>query len=320
MIVGYRKRKTICSEAFIALPEFSNKCKTFFDILIHLPNVKYMEALLTHRYGLLGYPLAHSFSPAYFAQKWATEGYDNCAYDLFPYPTVEEFWANEVVTQHPATNAAPLEGFNVTVPHKRAIIPFLDRLDATARETGAVNTVRRETHEGQTKWVGYNTDAHGFAASLAGWFAGLGVSLEGFGRSALVLGSGGASAAVQYALRRYGIPYNIVSRNALPEEPHTLTYTALTHFTDTDWHTFGLIINTTPLGMFPHTDTLPPLPYPAIVGTPAPHYFFDLVYNPTQTAFLTAALTHGCPTEHTKNGLEMLHLQADKAWEIWRGV
>ena len=243
----------------------------------------------TTRYGLVGYPLGHSFSPGYFAEKFAREGIA-ARYDRFEMPDLRAFpalWA-----QYP-----DLRGVNVTIPHKRAVIPYLDDLDDSAARVGAVNVVRR-TADGRL--VGYNTDVYGFRVSLADW-------LGPHRPATLVLGTGGAAQAVVAALAELGVAFRSVSRRPDADQwPYTDVTPAVLN-------QYRLLINTTPLGMHPHLDETPPLPYAYLT---AEHWLYDLIYNPPITAFLARGQAVGAATH---NGLAMLHLQAEKSWEIWQG-
>lgn len=239
-------------------------------------------------FGLIGHPLGHSFSKAYFTEKFAREGLD-CEYqnydieDLSLIPNLD------------------LNGFNVTIPYKEAILPYLDELDPIAAEVGAVNTVKA-LPDGRLK--GYNTDVTGIARSLAG-----GLPPPRFAprndKNAIILGTGGASKAVQYVLRQNNIPYHLVSRDPLKGD---FTYEDLTQEI-IDSHL--LIINATPVGMAPNTEEAPQLPYEALSPQ---HTLFDLIYNPLETRFLRQGREHGA---HTINGLAMLHAQAEASWAIW---
>lgn len=235
-------------------------------------------------YGLIGKRLGHSFSASYFADKFRREGLD-CEYRNFELPTIDTLAGL-------LGREAGLRGFNVTIPYKEAIIPYLDSLTDEAREVGAVNTVRVE----QGRLTGHNTDLEGFDLALSGLLQGEEP------RSALVLGTGGASKAVCAALRRRGIEYRTVSRT------RGLRYHDLTPELVADT---PLIINATPLGMWPDTESKPELPYEAMGEG---HRCFDLVYNPAETAFMAQARRHGA---RVCNGLTMLHSQADAAWRFW---
>jgi shikimate dehydrogenase len=230
--------------------------------------------------------LSHSFSKGYFTKKFIKENISNHVYDTYPIEKielVEELFQNE-----------NLLGLNVTIPYKEVVIPFLDELDDTAKEIGAVNTIK--IIDG--KKIGYNTDWYGFQKSFE-------TLLKPHNNKALVLGTGGASKAVVYALKQLGIEYQYVSRTASAKNwsYDQITPVVLEEFT--------VIINTSPVGMYPNTESLPPLPYEAITEG---HYLYDLVYNPDVTAFLQKGLDQGA---QIKNGIDMLYLQAEKAWDIW---
>ena len=239
-------------------------------------------------FGLIGYPLGHSWSAAYFAEKFRHLGLDDHTYQLFPLKSIQEF--TELWEINPQ-----LIGVNVTIPYKQSVIPFLDLLEGAASAIGAVNCILKSP---EGKFKGFNTDAFGFEQALR--------LINGHQRkSALILGTGGASNAVVYVLRKLGISYQLVSRN--PTD-NILSYNNLDANT---FKCFDLIINTTPLGMYPNVESCPDLPWD---GAGSYQLFFDLVYNPEQTAFLQKAAARGAQTE---NGLKMLELQADASWEIW---
>lgn len=245
------------------------------------------------RYGLIGFPLGHSFSAGYFADKFAALGaQDEYVYENFPM---------EHVGQLRTALPADLLGFNVTIPHKRNILPLLSEIDPEAQAVGAVNCVK-VLPDGSYK--GYNTDIYGFEASLRKMLA---ARQEPFASlKALVLGTGGAAQAVHHVLRKLGIGYVEVSRTACG--PQRIGYEQLTPET---MAVHRLIVNTTPLGMYPDTAAKAPLPYDSI-GTG--HYLYDLIYNPAETAFLREGRIRGA---WVKSGLEMLVLQAERSWEIW---
>ena len=240
------------------------------------------------QYGLIGFPLGHSFSQRYFTKKFQKEGIDNCSYTNFPIETIEKI--EDILHKHP-----DLQGFNVTIPYKQAIIPYLSKLNREAETIGAVNCVRR-TPEGL---IGYNTDAYGFQHSLNTLLNGVHP-----GR-ALVLGTGGASRAIKFVLSEMNIPFDTVSRRLQGAD---YTYEILT---DEIIQAHRLIVNCTPLGTFPKTDEYPDLPYEAIGPS---HFLFDLVYNPPLTEFLRRGEQRGASIQ---NGYEMLVGQAELAWEIW---
>ena len=235
-----------------------------------------------HHYGIIGYPLEHSLSAKLFNEKFAAEGIE-AEYDLYSVPDGK--WSLVI-----GNLLDTLDGFNVTYPYKQTIIPYLNELDESAKAIGAVNVVYQHK--------GYNTDSIGFLASIR-------PLLRPFDKQALVLGTGGASKAVCYALHRLGIAPTIVSRT--PQQG-AITYKDLTAEV-MQQHT--LIINCTPLGMFPDVDSYPPIPYETIS---AQHLLYDCVYNPEETLFLRKGKTQGA---RIKNGMEMLKEQAKAAWEIW---
>ena len=240
------------------------------------------------RFGLIGKRLGHSFSAKYFAEKFEREGLQGCDYSLYELPEIE------CVKEFMLT--PDLVGFNVTIPYKQQIIPYLDALDAQAREVGAVNCVKIE-RDGRR--VGYNTDVDGIRLSLDKL---LGDEKVG---SALVLGTGGASQAVQYVLRERGINYKVVSREKGKAD---LTYDDLTQDV---MATHRLIINASPVGMYPACDNCPNIPYAMLSGS---HYLFDLVYNPLTTRFMELGAEQGAAT---LSGIDMLYAQAESAWRIW---
>lgn len=240
------------------------------------------------RFGLIGKKLGHSFSAKYFAEKFEREGLLECDYSLYELPEIEcvkEF----MLTPY-------LVGFNVTIPYKQQIIPYLDALDEQAREVGAVNCVKIE-RDGRR--VGYNTDVDGIRLSLDKL---LGEEKVG---SALVLGTGGAAQAVQYVLRERGIDYKVVSRE---KDKADLTYDELTQDV---MATYRLIINASPVGMYPACDNAPNIPYAMLSGS---HFLFDLVYNPLTTRFMELGAEQGAAT---LSGIDMLYAQAESAWKIW---
>ncbi len=243
------------------------------------------------KFGLIGFPLSHSFSKKYFSDKFEKEAIADCGYELYPLASIDEF--PELIASQP-----DLIGLNVTIPYKEQVIPYLDELDEKAEAIGAVNTITIE--DGKLK--GYNTDYYGFKNSLLQW-----VGANPLPEKALILGTGGASKAVKATLEDLSISYQFVSRT--PSEG-LLTYDDLSS-TPQHVNTSTLIVNTTPLGTYPNTGQLPDLPYDQL--TPD-HYLFDLVYNPLITAFMQKGIDAKC---WVKNGLEMLHGQAEKAWEIW---
>ena len=239
------------------------------------------------RYGLIGHPLKHSQSRILFNEKFEHEGLD-CRYQNFDIQSVDEI--KEVMERYP-----DLCGFNVTIPYKEAIIPLLDDIDPTAEEVGAVNVVT--IREGKLK--GYNTDIYGFEQLLERALKGKTID------HALVLGTGGASKAVRYVLKKKDIPYSTVSRSP---ERGDLTYDTLT---DEILRQNHLIINTTPLGMAPQWENFPELHYQALTGK---HILIDLIYNPKVTAFMELGKTWGAKVY---NGMQMFEEQEKKTWEIF---
>lgn len=240
------------------------------------------------KYGLIGYPLSHSFSQRYFTEKFEREGIMDCSYSNYSLSKIEEL---------PAVLGDPdLYGLNVTIPYKEQVLRFLETRDAVVEETGACNCIR--IFDGRL--TGYNTDVVGFGQSLRR-------RLMPHHRKALVLGTGGAAKAVEYVLRQLGIGYRLVSRRPRPDTGD-LGYDQIDEGVLAE---ATLIVNTTPVGMYPNVDRCPPLPYRAL--TPR-HYLFDLVYNPERTMFLQQGAERGAVVE---NGYEMLVLQAEESWRIW---
>ena len=242
------------------------------------------------RFGLIGRTLGHSFSARYFADKFAREGLaEQCRYDLFELEQVEHVKDLLLRTEG-------LEGFNVTIPYKQQIIPLLHSLSREAREIGAVNCVKVATDGTLT---GYNTDIDGIRLSLDELLG------EESVEAALILGTGGASQAVQYVLSERNIRYQLVSRD---KSKGDLTYDELTSEV---MSSHRLIINSSPVGMYPHCDEAPAVPYHLLS---AKHYLFVLVYNPERTLFMERGAAQGA---HTLSGLAMLYAQAESAWKIW---
>lgn len=246
------------------------------------------------RYGLVGFPLSHSFSKKYFNQKFEKLGLTSThRYDLFEIEFLKDF---------PAIweRVPDLEGVNVTIPHKINIKRFLDQLDATVHKVEAVNVIRKKGG----KLIGYNSDYFGFMQSLKNWLTELKIKDE---INALVLGSGGASMAVQAALTDMDIDFEIVSRF---KDKGDYLYTHLIR-DESIIAKNQLIINTTPIGMYPAVNDGPPIPYEQITSN---HLVYDLIYNPPATYLLKESHKKGAKV---KNGVEMLKLQAEKSWEIW---
>lgn len=240
------------------------------------------------QYGLIGYPLSHSFSQKYFTEKFQREGITGCVYDNFPLASIDEFAA--LIQQHP-----DLHGLNVTIPYKEKVIPFLHVQSEVVKAIGACNCIIIEYGE----LIGHNTDVVGFEESLS-------PLLQPHHKKALVLGTGGAAKAVHYVLNKLGIEFYEVSRT--PATARQLSYQQIDEAVIKEHE---LIINTSPLGMYPNIDECPPLPYQALTSK---HYLFDLVYNPAKTLFLQKGEAQGAAI---KNGHDMLIIQAEESWRIW---
>ena len=243
------------------------------------------------RYGLIGYPLTHSFSKRFFTGKFETENIES-TYDNFEIDHILMF--PEVIANNPE-----LIGLNVTIPYKEQVIPFLNELNEAAREVGAVNTVKINRTPDGIHLKGYNTDTYGFETSLR-------PLLQEYHKKALILGTGGASKALKYVLRKLDIEYISASIDELKE--NEIRYEEIT---ETMVAERLLIINATPLGTYPKTDTYPNIPYQYLTSK---HLLFDLVYNPEETQFMTKGKQQGATV---KNGYEMLLLQAKRSYEIW---
>ncbi|MCI5581150.1 MAG: shikimate dehydrogenase [Phocaeicola plebeius] len=243
------------------------------------------------QFGLIGYPLGHSFSKNFFNEKFHSENID-AEYVNFEIPTIEDF--PKVVASHPH-----LVGLNVTIPYKEKVISYLDELDKDAASIGAVNVIRIIRNKGKVFLKGYNSDVLGFTQSIE-------PLLEHHHTKALILGTGGASKAVNYSLRKLGLDTLFVSRNRRNES--TITYSDLT---PEYMEAYKVIVNCTPVGMYPQADLCPDIPYELL--TPQ-HLLYDLLYNPNTTLFMKRGADQGATV---KNGLEMLLLQAFGAWDIW---
>jgi shikimate dehydrogenase len=239
-------------------------------------------------FGLIGYPLIHSDSPLLYRAFFKKDNCSACRYELFPIAQADQI-KNTIQAQ------TDLQGFNVTTPHKQNCVELCDELSPEAAQTGAVNTVLIE----QNRWIGYNTDAFGFEKSLLHFIPDTAIK-------ALVLGTGGASAAVCYVLKHLNIPFLLVSRNP---DKNQLSYQSIDKEILLE---YKLIVNTTPLGMIPAVKTMPDIPYQLLSSE---HHLFDLVYKPVITRFMAEGIKRGCKV---KNGLQMLSLQAQKAWSIWK--
>ena len=237
-------------------------------------------------FGIIGYPLGHSFSPDYFSEKFKTENIQDASYEAFPLEEVSHFPL--LIAQQ-----VTLRGLNVTIPYKKSIIPYLNSLDPLAAKLNSVNTIKVQNGE----MIGYNTDVEGFVESIK-------PLIHNKIKKALVRGNGGSAQSVKEGLRQIGIEFNIVSRNANTGD---LAYDNLSKALLSE---YLLIINTTPLGMYPNIKGFPDLPYDAIGSE---HLCFDLVYNPSETEFMKRSKASGAMVA---NGAKMLRIQAEAAWKI----
>lgn len=247
-----------------------------------------MTEIVRKRFGLLGRNINYSFSKGYFTDKFNNENFEGCSYENFDIPEINFF--TELVKNNP-----DLKGLNVTIPYKEVVIPFLDKLSKKAAEIGAVNTIKF-TKKGKLK--GYNTDYYGFKKSLK-------PLLQPHHKKALILGTGGASKGVAFALDELGILYTFVSRGS---KENAIDYERINA---TTFDNYQIIINSTPVGTSPNTDAFPLIPYEFFTEK---HIAYDLIYNPAETQFLKKAKEQGA---QIKNGLDMLIFQAEKAWKIW---
>ena len=243
------------------------------------------------KYGLIGYPLTHSFSKRFFTEKFETEKI-NSTYDNFEIDNIQKF--PDIIKNNPE-----LIGMNVTIPYKEQVIPFLDDLNESAREIGAVNTVKIIRTKNDIHLKGFNTDTFGFEKSLK-------PLLKEYHKKALILGTGGASKALKYVLKKLGIEYISASIEELKE--NEIRYEEIDRKMVAERL---LIINATPLGTYPKTEAFPPIPYEFIT---VKHLLFDLVYNPEVTQFMTKGKAKGATVN---NGYQMLLGQALKSYEIW---
>lgn len=244
------------------------------------------------KFGLIGFPLGHSFSKGYFTRKFERDNITDCLYDNFPIDQISKI--KELIELEKT-----LIGLNVTIPYKEKVIPFLDEKDQEAEQIGAVNTIQIFRSGNNIKLKGYNTDVIGFEQPLLS-------ALKPIHKSALILGTGGASKAVVFVLRKHSIDYRFISRN--PKESSILSYSDLTPEIISE---HKIIINTSPVGMYPLTEDYPDIPYNSISSD---HILYDLIYNPEKTVFLKKG-------EEKKatliNGLPMLIGQAEGSWQIW---
>jgi shikimate dehydrogenase len=243
-------------------------------------------------FGLIGYPLSHSFSAEYFAGKFRKENIQHTQYRNFPVHKIDEL--DNLIKHYPN-----LAGLNVTIPYKEQVISLLSELSPEAESIGAVNTIKIIRREGTVKTIGYNTDVTGFERTLD-------INHVSTPRKSLILGTGGASKAAAWVLQQKKSQISFATRN-----PVATDHISYDEISGTIINDFDLIVNTTPLGMYPDVESCPPIPYDELDGR---QIFFDLVYNPVETMFLLHARRKNC---RIINGLYMLEQQAEKAWEIW---
>jgi len=240
-------------------------------------------------YGLIGYPLGHSFSKQYFTEKFEKEGIRDCMFESFPIPVIEEFPA--LLKSCPA-----LKGLSVTIPYKEQVLQYVDEWSDDVKVIGATNSIKVDNG----KLTAYNTDVAGFEISFS-------KLLQPHHKKALVLGTGGASKAVQFVLNKLSIEFLVVTRNKEGKR-HFITYNQMNEALLKD---FNVIINCTPVGMYPNEYTAPDVPYHLISDS---YYLYDLVYKPAETLFLKNGKERGAVVQ---NGYEMLLLQAEESWRIW---
>ncbi len=243
------------------------------------------------KFGLIGFPLEHSFSKNYFSEKFKISGISDCRYDNYPLDEINKL--RTLIEKN-----SDLVGLNVTIPHKQSVIQLLDEIDKEASEIGAVNTIKIY-RQNRTILKGYNTDVYGFEKPLL-------KALKKDHKTALILGTGGASKAVAYIMNKHSIDYKYVSRKPISKDILSYGDVSKDIIARTD-----IIVNTSPLGMYPNQEEKPDIPYDNINEK---HILYDLIYNPEKTLFLAEG-----EKRHATiiNGLSMLHLQAEKAWEIW---
>jgi len=246
------------------------------------------------RYGLIGWPLGHSFSQQYFTNKFAAENILDAQYLNYPLESITDF--PKLISDVPE-----LIGLNVTIPYKEKVMEFVDQLDEQAQQVGAVNTIKIIRQAGRVRLHAYNTDIVGFEKSFV-------PLLTSQHKRGLILGTGGASKAVAFVFNKLGIDFLYVTRT--PRAENMIGYDELD---ESYLSEYNIVINTTPLGTFPKVEGCPNLPYEYITDQ---HIFFDLVYNPPLTRFLSIAKQRNAKY---CNGLQMLHLQAEEAWKLWNG-
>jgi shikimate dehydrogenase len=242
------------------------------------------------KFGLIGFPLGHSFSEKYFREKFQQASIKDCLYSNYELAMISDL--PEILRDR------ELEGLNVTIPYKESVIPFLHKKDPVVEEIAACNCIRIQ----KGRLTGYNTDVYGFEESLS-------EKLTVTDKRALILGTGGSSKAVAWVLKKKGIQFLFVSR----EKTGTVNRISYEDLSRDILQAHSLIINTTPLGMVPKTNDYPPIPYEWIGPE---HYLFDLVYNPAKTLYLEKGELAGA---RTKNGTDMLAIQAEASWAIWNG-
>lgn len=247
------------------------------------------DQIIKYRFGLVGKDISYSFSQRYFSEKFKELNLHDHVYQNIDISTIERF--REIIESNNI-----FKGLNVTIPYKEAILPYLDEIDAEAKEIGAVNTIKFLKNN---KLKGYNTDVYGFEKSIDPF-------IEKKHKKALILGTGGASKAVKYVLNKMGLEVLFVSRN--PRNKNTITYKDLSKST---MKAHAVIVNCTPVGTHPAIDDCPDIPYKYLSEK---HVLFDLIYNPSQTLFLKKGLQKNA---QVSNGLKMLELQAEKSWKIW---
>jgi len=243
------------------------------------------------KYGLIGYPLGHSFSKTYFTEKFLRENISGCSYENFPIADLK-------LLPQLLADEQDLHGLNVTIPYKSEIISYIDKIDTEAMEIGAVNVLKIKRSEGLIHLSGFNSDVTGISDSLKPY-------LSGGIKNAIVLGTGGSSRAVCYVLKKFGLNITLVSRNK------RVGIRDYSEINAESLRNAGLIVNTTPLGMFPETDRRPEINYSLLNEN---QILFDLVYNPELTLFLRSGIERGC---RVVTGLKMLHSQAERSWQIW---
>ncbi len=244
------------------------------------------------KYGLIGYSLSHSWSKKYFENKFDNENISDAQYELYSINKIDELFTL-------IFSDKSIKGLNITIPYKEIIIPYLNEFSEEARAIGAVNTLKIEHFEDEVSIKAYNTDVFGFEETIIG-------KISGSVKTALILGSGGSAKAVAYVLKKHDISYTMVSR--LKKGKSIIQYHEIS---EGSFENYDIIINCTPVGMYPNSGEMPNLPYHKLKPG---QILYDLIYNPEKTQFLKEGEKRGCTTI---NGLKMLHLQAERSWEIW---